>query len=105
MRRFTYQSGVIALALLFSACSTMYFVQQPLPQDRPAGNERWHHVGVLDLVEFSNPVALQNACDNRGAWRYAKVEKGPIQVLAHIGASFVLAGAYDPWAVTVSCTR
>lgn len=91
---------LLALALASSsACyrTRMVFRQAPMG---PISNEydgRWHHGGVLGLVEFSDPVALDRACPGGVA--------GIEQRTSFLnGLAANLTGSlYTPQSVTVEC--
>ena len=44
-------------------------------EDQSALYSHWHHVGVLELVEFSDPVDLKKSCAGR-KWSSVTVEQG-----------------------------
>ena len=61
-------------------------------------NSEWHHDGIIRLVEFSEPVDLNNRCEGKD-FSSVRVEKTFIQGL--VGA--ISYGLYDPWDVSYAC--
>lgn len=41
---------------------------------------QWHHIGLLGLMEFSDPVDLKSIC-KRSDWRAVRVQTGLLQGL------------------------
>ncbi len=96
-KRYFFQGiSALALALLFTGCSTIYFHRGS--QNAPVTASEWHHDGIVRLVEFSPPVDMADRCVG-DAWTTVKVEKNFIQLLA---SSFSYS-LYDPWDVAYAC--
>jgi hypothetical protein len=86
------------LAPPLAGCSTMHFTNGPRAEAYPYGE--WHHGGIFDLVEFSDPVDLQARCEGDG-WQSVKVEKSFTNGLADL----VTYNLYDGWTVEYACSR
>lgn len=84
------------LALGLAGCSTMHFTHGERAGDYTFSE--WHHGGIFDLVEFSDPVDLQARCDG-GDWQSVKVEKTFTNGLADV----VTYNLYDGWMVEYAC--
>lgn len=61
-------------------------------------HEKWHHDGVLGLVEFSDPVNLKMYCDNK-SWSAVQTHMTFVQGLV----SGITYGLYNPWNAAFSC--
>lgn len=93
MKLFIYS---IFTLLLVSGCSTMYFDNGAA--DNSTEYSQWHHVGIIRLVEFSEPVQTSKVC-SKSDWSTIKVEKSFIHGLV----TNISWGLYDPWNVEYSC--
>ena len=56
---------LIAILAFLTSCQTMHFKKAPSsPTDNlgplAANFDNWHHIGVLSLIEFSDPLTLEN---------------------------------------------
>ncbi len=94
--------GMIGLALLmslFSGCSTIYFENGSRVSQNLEYTE-WHHDGIFELVEFSDPVNMNERCDGK-SWTAIRVEETFIQGLIS-GVTYSL---YNPWDVAYSCQK
>ena len=62
-----------------TGCYTMHFVKE----HRPAvyNYTQWHHIGILGLVEFSDPVNLRSVCSGEDRWQAVRVQTGFLQGL------------------------
>ena len=108
---------------LFSSCYTMYFSKEnsvPISYK----NTQWHHIGLLGLWEFSDPVNLKKICP-KGSWESIRVRTGllqglvryiplgwyqvnnpiPIEWLPHIHLLGFTGLLYSPEEVSVSCSK
>ena len=94
------RTWLIALALTSSsACyrTRMIFRQAPMGQTSTEYDGKWHHGGVLGLVEFSDPVALDRACPGG----VAEIEQRTSFLNGLVaGLTWRL---YTPQSVTVEC--
>jgi hypothetical protein len=95
-RHFIQGFSALALAALFSGCSTIYFHRGS--QNAGVTASEWHHDGIARLVEFSPPVDMADRCVGN-PWTTVKVEKTFVQGLA---SSFSYS-LYDPWDVSYAC--
>jgi hypothetical protein len=91
--------ATLPLALL-SACSTMHFTNGPEGKGDQASEpfQHWHHIGILELVEFSDPVDLSAECPKNG-WSSATVQMGP----PHAVIQYLVRPFYSPWDVKFAC--
>jgi len=97
---------IIALMLipLLSACHTMKFKQSPSSPVVDVGIagddfDKWHHIGVFSLVEFSKPITTKNqGCTS---WNSVTVQRsflpGLVSSLPYIGIF------YSPWDAYMHC--
>ena len=83
------------LILLFflvslSSCHTIQFskTSQYPPQEYQFTN--WHHIFLLGLFEFSDPVNLKEICSEKGDWSSVRVQTGFFQVLVRSFPLFLL---------------
>ncbi len=81
-----------------TGCSTIYFQRDA--QTTSTQYEEWHHDGILGLVEFSDPVDMNQRC-NGSSWKTIKTEETFVQGLVR-GVTWSL---YDPWMVSYSCNK
>ena len=92
------------LATTISACSTLVFTngnKESTSFDRGG----WHHVGILRLVEFSEPIDLKRSCNDED-WSAIRVEQtfvnGLVRAVSSYGTGFAL---YDPWDYRIACVK
>ena len=89
--------AALLLTLAAPGCFTMHF-----DYDSSASHENdfseWHHGGIFRLVEFSEPVDLEDRCGGQPA-RSHTVEQGFLNGLA----SSVSYGIYEGWTVEIDC--
>ncbi len=83
--------GVVGLSVLISGCYKMYF-HPSASSSTSVQYQNFHHIGIFDLVEFSDPLDLQRECGERG-WATFKVEK---TFLAGLVGAFTQP-IYGPW--------
>jgi len=87
--------------LLTTGCYKIDYVQgpsQPYPQ-----RVEWHHIGIFGLVEFSEPVRLDQICPQG----FARVhnERSVLNSLVTIALGTVgMSWAYSPYTVDVFCS-
>ena len=91
---------VLISIFVFTGCATIYLHNGDTPPE--VTQQEWHHDGILDLVEFSNPVDLSQRCKNK-EWQTVKIEKSPLCVLVDIAEAAIVGNLYDPWIVETSC--
>lgn len=94
--------GLLA-ALLSTGCFKIDYVtgpSAPYPQ-----TDEWHHIGILGLVEFSEPVRLDTICP--GGFARVHNEVSPLNLLASTALGLFTATAgfwvYQPHTVQVYC--
>ncbi len=87
---------LIVLCFSLTACHTFNLNKGPDVHPRYE-TENFHHIGILKLVEFSEPVDPRKSCD--GDWNSVETRTGPIQVLIGL----IVGGFYNPEEVKVSC--
>jgi len=95
-----HKLGLVFFLFGLSACSTIHFTNGPESGDesrsRPYSN--WHHVGILELVEFSDPVDLAQNCEGNN-WSSTTTEMGVPHSLIYL----FVGAFYSPWDVKYSC--
>ena len=62
-----------------AGCYTMHFVKDHQPVRYTS--TQWHHIGILGLVEFSDPVNLRSVCNGEDRWQAVRVQTGFLQGL------------------------
>ena len=88
-------------ALLLSGCYKIDYVTGMPSQGTPTV-EQWHHIGVFALVEFSDPVPLQQICPNG----FSKVHHEVSFINGAASYALGLVGmnwAYQPSTIQVYC--
>lgn len=88
------------LMLLGAGCYKIDYVQGP--SDPFPAETDWHHIGIFGLVEFSNPVRLDQICPQ--GWARVHNERSFLNglvtlLLGTVGASWV----YQPHTIKVYC--
>ena len=75
---------ILLLVLFFSlsACWTMHFTKEGA-QPLEYSYSKWHHIGLLGLMEFSDPADLKSICGPSG-WQAARVQTGFLQGLVRL---------------------
>lgn len=90
----------LALALLFvSGCHTINY-NNGTGGVQGRSFDEWHHIGIVNLVEFSQPVDLSDRCPSKG-WSTAQTELSFVRGLV-AGLTF---GIYTPHGVEYACRR
>ena len=85
------------LALALTGCHTLHFKRvKTAPTTYEI--ERWHHIGVVNLVEFSDPVHLTDICGS-DQWESVSTRTGPYQIAARLSL------LYWPEAVLITCSE
>ena len=89
------------LALLsLNGCYKIDYVQGP--SEPYATQSEWHHIGILGLVEFSDPVRLDQICP--GGWAKVHNEISVLHGLVTVALGTVgLSWAYTPHTIEVYC--
>jgi len=93
------------LSLSFSACHTMHFKKTAVsPYNKVdivgAEFDNWHHVGIISLVEFSEPITEEN--QRCGNWNSVTVQRG---FLPGLVSSIPYVGFfYSPWDAYMHCS-
>lgn len=92
--------ALITLFAFLAGCSTITFVKSDKTSSRVLKTDQWHHIGVFELVEFSDPVDLKKQCRRRN-WQSVKVEQS-----FSAGLVGMFTGAmYTPSNVDISCKK
>ena len=101
MQSRTKRTWVVAVALglilAVGGCHTMHF-DHTGDGVGDAELSEWHHGGILQLVEFSEPVDLKSRCDGQAAKSHT-VKQSFLNGLA----SSISYGLYVAWTVEVDC--
>jgi hypothetical protein len=100
--KMTFKTLLAGLAL--SGCSTLVFTNGSRSTNS-FDRGGWHHVGILRLVEFSEPIDLKRSC-NEEDWEAIRVEQtfvnGLVRMVSSYGTGLAL---YDPWDYRISCAK
>ena len=76
---------LILLISFFSltGCYTIHFTKgSNMPTEYTYS--KWHHIGLLGLMEFSAPVNLKKVCGGKNNWKAVKTETGFLQGLVQL---------------------
>lgn len=95
---------VILSGFYLGACSTMEFVNGPKMEETIV-REKWHHLGLGGLIEFSKPMDLTYHC-GKEQWDSIVVEQNVFNALSSATTSFVppfILGIYSPWTIVYEC--
>lgn len=90
---------IVILGLLLAACSTMEFVNGP-KLEQTVIREKWHHLGLNGLIEFSAPLDLDYVCDTQ-QWDSVTIERTFVNGLASL--SYPYLAVYSPWTIVYEC--
>ena len=99
--------------LIFSvSCQTIHYTNKSeIPHHYTYS--KWHHIGILGLMEFSPPVNVKETCGQRD-WKAVRTQKNFLQALvsgAIAGALNMVynglgsLGLYTPEEVSVACNN
>ena len=101
---------LIFLLFNLTGCYTIHFVKERNPAPEQYTYSSWHHIGLLGLMEFSNPVNLTDVCGNSNRWNAVKVQTGFLQGLVRLISIPVnsyypvnVGAFYSPEEVSISC--
>ena len=90
-----------------SSCYTIHFSKgSNFPYYQTS---QWHHIGLLGLMEFSDPVNLEQICP-ANSWDSVRVQTGFLQGLVRYisiptGGSYTMErpwGSTEEWPITIS---
>ncbi len=98
---------ILSLALLIpllSACHTMHFkkaASSPTSNIDIVGQDfdNWHHIGIISLVEFSEPISTKN--QNCSSWSSVTVQRSFLPGL--VGSLPYVGYLYSPWDAYMNC--
>jgi hypothetical protein len=92
--------GALVIATLLSGCHKIYYHRAaPMVANKNSATvNEWHHLGVIGLVEFSDPTDLKTYCGSSG-WRSVETENSFLTGLV----SGVTYGLYTPRMANVMC--
>lgn len=91
----------LIIALCLSGCTTIHF-DNGTDVSGLANAQKWHHIGIISLVEFSAPVNLESECGNK-EWSSVQTQLTPINMLAGFVAGLIVPGVWSPKSVEVTC--
>ena len=91
----------LIIALCLSGCTTIHF-DNGTDVSGLANAPKWHHIGILSLVEFSAPVNLETECGNK-EWNSVQTELTFLNGLASSIVNSVVPAAWSPKTVEVTC--
>ncbi len=89
---------IIALVSSLTGCFRMQIHNGPHKEVAFFEAGEWHHIGVIGLVEFSQPVDLSRRCP-RSTWKTVQVQEGFMQGLVKV----ITWGLYTPMEVNFNC--
>lgn len=92
--------AVLVVASLLSGCHKIYYHKTgPMVANKNSATvNEWHHIGVIGLVEFSEPTDLKRYCGASG-WKAIETEDSFLTGL--VGG--VTGGLYTPRMANVMC--
>jgi len=92
--------GVLLIASIFTGCHKIYYHKTgPMVANKNSATaNEWHHIGILGLVEFSDPTNLKNYCGS-GGWQSVETENSFLSGLVS-GVTYAL---YTPRMANVMC--
>ena len=92
--------GVLVIASLLTGCHKIYYHKTPsmVANKSAATVNEWHHIGVVGLVEFSEPTNLKRYCADT-TWNSVETENSFLTGLV----SAVTYGLYTPRMANVMC--
>ncbi len=112
----------IFVLLNLTGCYTIHFVKDSNQTPWNYNYTSWHHIGLLGLVEFSDPVNLVSTCGGPNKWESVKVQTGFLQGLVRnisiptgsrtiptgsgsveVPATINIGSLYSPEEVSISC--
>ena len=114
------KSLFLCVFLGLTGCWTMHFTKKNY---QPTGYSysQWHHIGLLGLMEFSDPVNLKSTCGGEDNWQAVRVQTGFLQGLVKfisipVGGSQTVGNIevprtvsvgsfYSPEEVSISCKK
>jgi hypothetical protein len=92
-------SLMACLCFLAVGCQTIHIKNGPQGIVNYQDPE-WHHIGVIDLVEFSDAVDLNKACNGK-EWTSIRTRQSVGQVF--LGLVPYLSTAWSPREVSIAC--
>ena len=105
-------------AFFLCSCQTIHYVNSGEEGGFAQGGlyeiSKWHHIGVLGLVEYSSPVNVPALCGEGAGWKAVRTQTNIAQgavkgvapaILNHVisGLGSIFQFAYTPEEVSVSC--
>jgi hypothetical protein len=95
-----YTVMALMVVALLSGCHKIYYHKAgPMVANKNSATvNEWHHIGVVGLVEFSDPTDLKNYCGSAG-WRSVETENSFLTGLV----SGLTYGLYTPRMANVMC--
>lgn len=96
------RNGIFTLSLLaaLTGCSSLTFVNGPTVSETIV-REHWHHLGIMGLVEFSEPMNIHYNCGAQ-EWDSITVELTVFNNFAQ-AASAPAISLYSPWTIIYEC--
>src|SRR3974390_625717 len=93
--------GLLA-AFALSGCHTIHFDNGPEAEKETRSElfSHWHHDGILQLVEFSDPEDMNHVCQ-QNEWTSVGVEQGFPQAII----AFFVGILYSPWDIQYTCAE
>jgi len=92
--------GVLVIASLLTGCHKIYYHRTPsmVANKSAATVNEWHHIGIIGLVEFSEPTDLKRYCGGNN-WNSVETENSFLTGLV----SGITYGLYTPRMANVMC--
>lgn len=112
------KSLILLLFLGLSGCYTIHFTKKNY-HFAGYNYSKWHHIGLLGLLEFSDPVNLKATCGEEDNWQAVRVQTGFLQGLisfiptptgisipfsdTSIPMTGIIGSFYSPEEVSIAC--
>jgi hypothetical protein len=90
---------ILILAISLAGCQTIN-VQNGPDASKNYTQDEWHHIGIADLVEYSDPVDLRNRCNGKD-WSAVRTRQSVGQVF--LGLVPYLGFFWSPREVAIAC--
>jgi hypothetical protein len=93
--------SLLFASLFLCGCHTIHIKNGDTTGNGPE-RDKWQHIGILGLVEFSDPVQIENTCgpDN---WAEVRTRQNVGQVF--LGLVPYLSYAWSPKEATIMCAK
>jgi hypothetical protein len=95
---------LLSAALMLSGCYKIDYMRSAPASPVPT-SQQWHHIGILALVEFSDPVPLQTICPTGFARVHHEVSivNGLVTMVLGSLTGGIVSSLYQPSTISVYC--